>query len=727
MNAMRQTRICDNIIIKLLSAITALVISFPPLMAQDISADKLTYTFNQKQYPTGFDNYMSLIYYHNGSKAYNTKGFVTCNSGDYINSLKINPSGASYSILSTTAWGAKVYLYKLYTANAIIGRVKNVNDAMSIAYSPDARTLAVGTPTTIHLCDAQNGKIRESIPVPIKPKHIAIAPNNYYLAATDGIQLIIWDIDAKKLYKAITSSTVINDISFSTDSKLLAVLTSPVQHNSTSSEAIAATNTEYITGNEYGGALSIYNTQNFHIDKRYDALGDAISCTFNDDSKYVAVVCSDKRIAIINIFDDNERFYTDSPSGGISNVGFFKDYNESIHLIYNSINSITIRKMDELTPNYTKLLTTELNTMMNDWMKQMPGESIEDYYLRVNDDTREQQMLLFEQQIATRMVDNIGLNKIPEISLGSYNPESNLLSLNFGNMPTIYLEVQEDEVMDFMDVGNLEMLNAKYGLTRDDKFELIYVDVRNKVTGKTFTYNNMERHSLDYLNLDDDFVPLDIIQQTNMQEIKLREIKDDVVSMAKEQNTISDHTNITVQTHVESSTNSTGEKIVNYAVNFSYSVEQKFSTIEDFKPGKYKSEESGAATSMMKIIKQALEGEFAQYVKSGKKLIIKVTGMADALPINGKISYDGSYGEYIGEPIRKGAILSNVTLTKSSGITTNEQLAFARALGVKKYISQNIKGLETMDTTYNYAIEIMPNMGGKYRRISVQLIFVDAF
>ena len=71
--------------------------------------------------------------------------------------------------------------------------------------------------------------------------------------------------------------------------------------------------------------------------------------------------------------------------------------------------------------------------------------------------------------------------------------------------------------------------------------------------------------------------------------------------------------------------------------------------------------------------------------------------------------------------------MNNITLTKSSGITTNEQLAFARALGVKEFISQNIKGLDVMDISYDYEIEIKPNTGGKYRRINVKLIFVDAF
>lgn len=50
--------------------------------------------------------------------------------------------------------------------------------------------------------------------------------------------------------------------------------------------------------------------------------------------------------------------------------------------------------------------------------------------------------------------------------------------------------------------------------------------------------------------------------------------------------------------------------------------------------------------------------------------------MADASPINGKITYDGCYGEYTNEPVYKDNDLSNITVTKESGVTQNDQLAF---------------------------------------------------
>lgn len=697
-------KILYNYSVKLSLLITVCMLSYNNVNAQEqeeASSPKNVYVYNQKQVPVGFDNYQMATYYYNGKKTFNLRGYVASETPGMINFLKVNPSGTSFALLTKKKDMSKVEIYDLWKAERKLGELKKVTNASAIAYAPDARNLVAATPAEMLICDARTLEVVDRIPTSIIAKEIAVSPNNYCLAATDGTRLIIWNMESHNIRKELEFGTTINDVAFSEDSKLMAVLTAD-------------------------GKLTTYETQGFLVEQTYDAMGNAISCSFNPDGKYIAVVCSDSRIALVNLLDNSDRNYIDDEEEGISNVCFVKDSNGQTFLVYNTTTNITYRRMTELTPNFTKLLSDELDMKMNDWMKQMPDESIEDYKLRVNDDTRIEQMRMFEQEIATRMADEIQLTAT-DVSLGNYNMESNLLSVNFGNMPSIYLEIPEDEVTEFSNADELEFVNMKYGLTSDDKFELIYADVRNKKTGKTYTYNNLERKSLELLKLEEDFVPLEVIQQSNLQEIKLQEIKETVVNLAKEKNTISDHTNIAVKANVESSTNADGKKIMNYVTDFSYTVEKNFSAQEDFGPGKYKTEESGAAMSMLEIIKQSLEGELAEYVKSGKKLLIKITGMADAMPINNKIAYDGSYGEYEGEPVYKNNALNNITLTKAEGITQNEQLAFVRALGVKDFLSKNIEGVSKMDTNYNYYIEVTSGKGGEFRRINVQLIFVDAF
>ena len=184
--------------------------------------------------------------------------------------------------------------------------------------------------------------------------------------------------------------------------------------------------------------------------------------------------------------------------------------------------------MSKLSPNFTKLLKEELDERMAEWMKQMPGETLDEYNIRVNDETRKKQMRLFEEEIATKMADN--LLAMSEVSLGNYNPESNMLALDFNTMPSIYLNVPENELSSFSDASNLEFRNARYGLTSKDNFELVYADVYNKVTGKTYVFDNRERRSLDYLKSDDSFVPLNLVQQSNMEMTQLESIKDNILN-----------------------------------------------------------------------------------------------------------------------------------------------------------------------------------------------------
>ena len=75
-------------------------------------------------------------------------------------------------------------------------------------------------------------------------------------------------------------------------------------------------------------------------------------------------------------------------------------------------------------------------------------------------------------------------------------------------------------------------------------------------------------------------------------------------NLAKKENTISDHTNISVSAKVISDVDASGKKVMNYLVRFTYTVDPQFSAKEDFAAGKYKAEESPAAASMLKIVKK---------------------------------------------------------------------------------------------------------------------------
>ena len=659
---------------------------------------KSEYVFKQERSPLNFETYYMTSYYNNFKEVYNIKGYELNYSSDSIVSIKINPSGTSYAMITKRKGKSYLDIYDLWQANTRIRRFKNILDASAICYTADARTLLLARKNVLKFYDSRIFYVSDSLSMNFTANEIEVSGNNYFVSATDGDSVCVWNLETKRTRFAAEPGNV-NDIAFSNDSKMFGVLTDD--------------------------SLCIYDTRQFSLLKVYDEFKNAKSFAFHPNGKHISIVSNDTVVNVLNMKDDSDRFFVDDATGGISKVAYVSDKTGWDYMVYNTNNSLVYRHIGELTPNRAKLLEDELQLRMSEWMKKMPDETDEEYGMRVNDETRMKQMTLFEQEISTQMADNFV--SMSNVALGNYIPENNLLEVNFDNMPAIYLPVPKEDLGDFMTTDNLEFRNAKYGLTSEDKFELTFAEVYNKATGKTYVFDNTERESLELLVAEEAFVPLELVQLSNMQEVKLTEMKDDVVSLAKSENVISDYTNISVVSDVVSDYNADGESIVNYVVGFSYEVEKIFSVNEDFAPGKYRAEDSGAATSMLNIIKRAMEEEFTDYIKAGKKLNIEITGMADAIPIVSKILYDGSYGDINNEPVYKDNELSNITLTKGGRVMKNEELAFLRAMSVKNYIETNIPALSDLDIDYTYHIDIASGKGGEYRRISVVFTFVDAF
>lgn len=657
--------------------------------------------YRQKTTPVVMDNYLFSTYYGAGKKSYNLKGFEINSTGKEIQDIRLNPAGYSYALLSGVGKSSKVEIFDLNEAGRKIKEFDEVADITAIAYSYDSRHIymATGTPA-ISVYDTKDYRLVKSMSLPLAATELSVSPNGFFIAAALGKSVVVIDVNNGGVRKEILFPVNVRSISFSNDALMFGVLTDE-------------------------GLLNIYDTRTFDLSCSLTNLGDAKSFSFHPENKYVAIAKDGNMLLFVNMADTDERQHLMDADGEISKVHFVRDGKNNIYVTYNSHNSIKYKQILGFSPNYTRLLRDELQQRMAEWSKIQEGESLDDYKLRVNEETRQRQARLFEQEIATRMADDYVMSSA--VSLGMYNTKNRSLTIEFDNMPPISLDVPEDDVMDFMDAGNLEFRDAVYGLSKNDKFELIYANVYNKKSGKSYQFNNLERRNLEFLDAGDDFVPIELVQQSSMEEVKLNALKKGIVDDAKKKKLISDHTLINVNTRVVSDVDASGKKITKYNVGFSYSVDMEFSMQEDFAAGKYKVEESHAALSMLKIVKEAFETDFAQYIKADKKLIINIKGAADALPIRGAVYYDGCYGAFENEPYYLDGNLSSTTVTQKSGIRNNEQLAFIRAASVKDYIKNNIHGLDKMDVMYNCHVEVSGETGGAYRRISVEFSFVDAF
>lgn len=665
-----------------------------PLMAED-RINPLTNA------PQGWDNTNFAICYYNGNSVYNLRSVEFCRPGKVI-SMKVSPNSLSFAVLYAKKSGRSVKLYS-YTDGRELYAFKLKSTPTAIAYSANAKYFMIATDDyDVLVYNLSTKEQIRKIRTTSVANNVALSNNGYFVAAIDGDILYIHNAETGRVRKVLEIGANINWVAFSPDNSKVAVLVET-------------------------GKLYFYDTKTFNLTETYDGMGDARCCSFHPEGKYISVITASDKIKVINMKNPTDREEITSSYPGITQLGYCSlvDKSKPVILAYNNAKQLVFHELGNLVPDYEHLVADEVETMMDDWMKMMPGETLEDYQLRVNDETRAAQYAKFENEIATEMAgDKVGS---ADVSFGSYNQEQSMLEVNFDNMPSIYLEVPQEDVAEFSNPEKLSFDKSVYGVGKNDQFELLYTEVTNTETGKKYVFDNMAKQSLEYLASDDNFVPLDLIQQSSMEEVTLQEIRQEVVEEAQEKNLISDHTHIGVKTKVAASTDADGNKIMNYNIDFNYVVDSAFSVQEDFHPGKYNSYESASAEAMLKIVKNAFEKEFRQYVQAGKKVQIIVTGAADALPISRKISYGGEYGDHEDETVTKNGELSTVTLTVQSGITSNEQLAFARALSVKDFIIKNITELQSMHTEYDYVINVSNEYGAEFRRIGITFIFLDAF
>lgn len=575
---------------------------------------------------------------------------------------------------------------------------------LAMCYAPDARHfVASNSLGEIIIYDTKEYLPQSYIQSDVAVTQLAMSSNNYFIAAAAEKKLDIWNFQTKALRKGIMMSGKIVGIDFSADAAYLAVVTDDKR-------------------------MTIFDTKTwgeYHV-FNYEGNGGLASPSFHPESKYVSVVANRNEIIILNLKNGKIEQSLSENANAVTKSRFLIDKQKNdVFMLSNRLNGMIFWDANGLNPFYGKVLDEGVVAKMNEWVKMQEGETMEEYALRVNDETRLKQQQLFAQEVATELAGDRLAFENPFVD--NYDTDNGLLTIGFNSLPAISLEMAESDAKDFKDAKDLTFENAIYVLNDKDEFELAYVEVRNVLTDKVYVFDNVGR--LEMLAMEDDnYVPLEIMQQISQEEVQLKEIKEQVVAENKEEQLISENTQIDVKTEVIPDVDADGKKILNYKVGYQYEVINKaFSANEDFPSGGYNIQKSNAAMSLMKIIKNAFEGDFAKYLAEGKQVKVVITGSADASPIRGRIAYNGQYGDFTNEPYYKDGNLDNITVTKASGITSNEQLALMRAAGVKDYVEKNVTTLGNTKNEYEYHVEVAKERGGEYRKINVEFIIIDAF
>lgn len=520
----------------------------PPAIAEETATDKATtnepkpkteYVFKLKATPLQLSPYNTIVFSRTPNQVMNMLGNELYSTKKNLLSLTLNPSGVNFGVIEEDTKGKREA--KFYSSSAIDEQTGSFNtkrygQPAAMVYSPDARKVMIATDMGLFIFDPRNMTTIDRMALEFTPQQMAISDNAYYLAIAAGDRVAVYNLEKKTVRRDWTYGVKVTDITFSNGSGELAVLTDD-------------------------GLLTVYDTRNFNIKNTIEDLGSGLACVFNHDGKYIIVATSPETIEIVNLVRPSDRNTMHVDEGGVNDVQFIKDVNGNSILTYTGTMKLYARRMNNLEPHFAKLISDEVDQKMAEWEKMMPGESMDDYRLRMNDESRARQRRLFEDEISTQLAGD--LLSGATMSLGSYDRTNQVLALDFSTMPTIYLPVPESDVTAFQNASDLILSEVQYGILPDDTFEIIFAKVFNKADGKTYEYNNLDRVAMDFMGGDANVVSLEILQQQQMEELKLQELREKVVEEARSTNLISNHTNIAVDSKVIPDYDANGEKILN--------------------------------------------------------------------------------------------------------------------------------------------------------------------
>ena len=567
------------------------------------------------------------IYQGEDHVLYNMMNQNVCSGS--VSDFCINPTGASIAILLRN--GRTVDIISNRNKDQILESIKGdkktdpfdgkggkgVPQVTAIAYSTDAREILTANSFGEIITYSTDGYWISSIIDAGKVyDYIALSPNGYFIAAAYGKEMDIWNVETSDIKRILHFAGNINHMTFSPDSREIAVSCDTA-------------------------GLQIVNAIDHHRFAVSTGIENVRQASYHPEGKYIAYAKEDS-VIVYNLINHKAVCRLGeaggSPISNVLTVNFnFNSTNGITTLGHNSGDRFYFWDMSSLPPLYRSRLSEEVDKLMSDWIRQMDGESM-------------------------------------------------------------------------------------------DEFQLVYLEVVNRTTDKTYIFDKRDYiiEEIEFGDDDIDYIPVSMLQTVNMEMEALQQQTEEIMEEKKQENVITDKTAITIDSEIESDFDADGNKIYNYNLGYRYDVSEVFSYQEDFGPGKFTVSESNAALTMLEAIKTALAGDMKKYIDEAKNIEITITGTADAIPV-GRIPYDGSCGEFRETPYYAKDELSSMTVTDETDIRNNEQLAFIRAAGVKVWLENEVPELrDNKDKcTYRFRTEVSDVRGGEFRRIIVNIKFKD--
>ena len=421
-------------------ALMTLSYSAMPMSADDTAPaiKKNDYSFRHNEQPVRIENLSSTSAISSSAFTINNLAGAQLHAGkDTVTYFKVSPAYQSYAAITRNKKG--IPALKFYGFSETDLRLadfdrKHLGNPIALAYTPDGRGITVATDKGLVNIDSRKFKmLSASGTVKFNPAAMVYSPNGYYIAMTHGSKVALYNVESGEIRKTWDFDTTVTDVNFSPDSREIGILTDD-------------------------GLLEIYDTRSLVIKTSVDDLGAGLAFDFNDSGKYVAVATAPDEIQVVNLLKHADREVIEVPDGFLSDLIFMKDYDRNTFVTYTSLNSLRSHRLPNLEPYYAKLISDEVDQMMADWMKMREGETMDEYKLRMSDESVARQRRLFEDGLSTDFAGD--MVAMSAMTLGNYDRANQLLAVDFSNMPTIYLPVPEANVGAFHSGDDLTVSEA---------------------------------------------------------------------------------------------------------------------------------------------------------------------------------------------------------------------------------------------------------------------------
>lgn len=281
-----------------------------------------------------------------------------------LSQLAFNPTGSSIAVARP---GKEIRIYSFLRKDkrlfSLKEKRKEYKDAetTSMCYSANARYFIAATSANeIIIYDTKEYLPQAYIKTNSPASSLEMSSNNYFIASQHENEIDIWNFQTKELRTKLEIEGQITGDAFSKDASLFAVTTDKK-------------------------GLMIYDTKTWTLKHTFDSIsGQLKNPYFHPDGKYIAVVKDNSKIVIMNLKNNKIEQEIENENSNLMQFKFFtNNQTKDVYGLSGESKSIVFWDANGLNPFYGKLVSSEVDAKMNEWVKMMQGESMEEYAIRV--------------------------------------------------------------------------------------------------------------------------------------------------------------------------------------------------------------------------------------------------------------------------------------------------------------------------------------------------------